>query len=81
MKGKYQKTYWLYRNIRNPHKFIAIKRHHDGHYSFLQFLQYENGVVNYMGCRLNRHHYSRIHKATILEVVQDYNLLNAWKSM
>lgn len=82
MRGKYQRTYWLYRNKRNEHKFIVIKRFADGHYCYLQFLVYPNGVVNYMGCRLNRHHFSRIHRATIIEVVKtDYDFLNTWKTM
>lgn len=81
MRGKYQKKYWLYRNHRNSHKFLALKRHHDGHYSFLQFIQYDNGVINYIGCRLNHHHYNRVHKQTILEVLQEYELLSAWWTM
>lgn len=63
------KTYTLYQNKRNPHKFIELIRYSDGHYYWRQYIS-RAGVVNYTTKR-----YARVTKSTFLPVLtEDYQL-------
>lgn len=61
-----------YRNKRNRHKHIDVKVTKCGHYMWRQRMVFDNGVQNYVGSK--RGGFRRQNKATIEEVLQDYEV-------
>ena len=58
-----------YRNRRNPHKIIDVKRTADRHYMWRQRMVWDNGVTNPVGTP--RGGFRRQSKTTIIEVIND----------
>ena len=63
-------TIKTYRNKRNPHKYIDVKRTADRHYMWRQRMVFDNGVTNHVGTPKGG--FRRQGKATIEEVLKDY---------
>ena len=63
-------TIKTYRNKRNPHKYIDVKRTADRHYMWRQRMVFDNGVTNPVGTPKGG--FRRQGKATIEEVLKDY---------
>lgn len=66
----------LYQNKRNPNKFIEVVHYKDGHYVWAQFITGYNPVLdkpvtNYTGTRHGKRRLSRVHKATMKEVLHE----------
>lgn len=59
-----------FRNKRNPHKFIDVKRTNDRHYMWRQRMVFDNGVTNPVGTPKGG--FRRQEKETIDEVLNDY---------
>lgn len=59
-----------FRNKRNPHKFIDVKRTSCRHYMWRQRMVFDNGVTNPVGTPKGG--FRRQGKATIEEVLEDY---------
>lgn len=59
-----------FRNIRNEHKYLEVKRTSDRHYLWRQRMTWDNGVSNPVGTP--RGGFRRQSKATIDEVLEDY---------
>lgn len=59
-----------YRNKRNHHKIIDVKRTADRHYMWRQRMVWDNGVTNPVGTPKGG--FRRQGKATIDEVLTDY---------
>ena len=60
----------VYRNIRNEHKYLEVKRTSDRHYLWRQRMTWDNGVSNLVGTPSGG--FRRQSKATIAEVLEDY---------
>lgn len=60
-----------YKNKRNEHKYIEVKRYSNGTYYVRQYMLFSNGVKNYTGCK----RFSRVRKSTLLEILEDYEIL------
>ena len=69
-------TITLYQNKRNSNKYLEV--HNDGHYhnSVRQFLKWSNGVKYFTGDRLLH----RWRRENLNELLEDYIILNTWKS-
>ena len=59
----------LFKNKRNPNKFIEVKHCKDRHYMWRQTMRWDNGVVNYSG---GTKAFRRQGIGTISEVIDDY---------
>ena len=59
-----------YRNKRNEHKYIDVKRTADRHYMWRQRMVWDNGVENPVGTPKGG--FRRQSKATINDVLGDY---------
>lgn len=59
-----------YRNKRNPNKYFNLKHYADGHYYYIPFMHWANGVTNVIGQRGCR--YWRCRKSYIKELMEDY---------
>ena len=59
-----------FRNIRNEHKYLEVKRTNDRHYLRRQRMTWDNGVSNPVGTPMGG--FRRQSKATIAEVLDDY---------
>lgn len=67
-----------YRNTRNRNKFIEVAHYGDGHYCMIQYMKWETEsgtVVNFTGTRVGRKQKFRIRKATLMEILEDYELV------
>ena len=66
-----------YVNKRNENKHLLVRRYDDGHTVVKQFMEWDNGVRNYTGCRLHSRHgrFSRMRQTLLREVLEDYDLL------
>ena len=60
----------VYRNIRNEHKYLEVKRTSDRHYLWRQRMTWDNGVSNLVGTPSGG--FRRQSKTTIVEVLEDY---------
>lgn len=63
----------IYSNKRNQNKKIVVKRYSDCHYYVAQFMQWPNGVLNWTGNTKNRSRFRRVRKATLDQILEDYN--------
>lgn len=70
----------LYRNKRNEHKQIELKRYGCGAYYWRQKMVFDNGVENYVGSASKRGRFSRISKKTADDVLMsDYEFVKFLK--
>lgn len=76
--NKGTKAYYMYKNIRNTHKFIEVKYTRCRHYYIKQFIS-ANGTAqhrrNYMGVSMKKVHtgsWKRISVKTLNEILADY---------
>lgn len=69
--------YYCYQNLRNPHKYICLTVYPSYHYYIKQCIIYENGVVYWTGTRRNRPRQSRVNVGTLVEILDDYNLIGS----
>lgn len=65
-----------YQNKRNDCKFITVKHTNDRHYMWRQVMAFHNGVVNSVGPS----RFTRVHLATVKEVLSDYKEVYAWNA-
>lgn len=64
-----------FRNKRNSHKFIDVKRTSCRHYMWRQRMVFDNGVINPVGTPKGG--FRRQGKATIEDVLMDYEEVGA----
>ncbi len=62
-----------YVNKRNPHKIIDVKHTADRHYMWRQRMVWDNGIINPVGTKKGG--FRRQNKATIEEVIKDYEVM------
>lgn len=70
--------YWLYRNNRNPNKFIELKRYPDGHYVWKQYIVSMFGK-NYVGTTIKQCQkgvWRRVTRRTFTQALEDYRLVD-----
>lgn len=65
----------IYLNKRNDHKYIEAVRYSCGHYYAVQYMLFDNGVMNKLGSRTGRRF--RFRKGTLAEILQDYEEVKA----
>lgn len=61
-------TKTIYRNKRNEHKFLEVVTYDPGHVYMVQFIRWDNGIVNRVGD--NRRH--RVSRDTLSSILDDY---------
>lgn len=64
----------ILRNKRNENKYIEVKYYSDGHYYFNPYMEWNNGVKNYLGATLRQKKgYSRRGtKKYLIMLLEDY---------
>lgn len=64
----------IYQNKNNANKFISMKHYSDGHYSMMQYMFWDNGVKNPIGCGIrSKGKHFRHRKSSVDEILNDYN--------
>ena len=59
-----------FRNLRNPNKYIEVVRYKCGHFYVVQYMKWDNGVINYMGTKRGGHF--RMTARTLCPILADY---------
>lgn len=66
----------MYRNNRNPNKYILVTRYQHGTYYIKQYIiSPATGVINGLGGRTGRGRASRVKLSTMIEILEDYTLV------
>lgn len=68
-----KKTTDIFRNLKNPNKYIEVVRYKCGHFYVRQFMHWDNGVTNYLGTKRGGHF--RMTARTLCPILADYKLI------
>ena len=70
-------TVFIYRNIRNNHKYLRVAKYNSGGRLYVkQFMQFENGVSYGLGGKTSKGRGGKINKSSLLPILSDYVLVS-----
>ena len=71
---------YIFRNKRNENKYIEVRVYKDGHRTMNPYMEWSNGVRNYLGATLRQKkgYARRVRKETLAWILVDYTLI--WNS-